>query len=345
MTYMEKEINEQPEILKKLLHESLSKAEELCEEIKKRKINFVYIAGRGTSDNAGVYLKYILETYAEMPVALAAPSVITLYHGKPDLKDCLVIGISQSGEALDVMEVIKLANEQGAVTLTITNYDKSPLAVLAKYHFNCLAGEEKSVAATKTFTSEMFIGSIITACLSSNSQLRKWIHDIPEKAEKYIRDYEIDQEAVKSLVSEEECFVMARGMNYPIALEASLKIQETCYVRARAYSLSDFYHGPFAMLQDKTNVIMIAPDGESINDTFDMVKKLNQVGCKVVSFTNNLKIKENSTHSIEIYSEMNDFESPILNAIAIQRFALKLSLAKGLDPDHPRNLRKVTLTK
>ncbi|MBN2853512.1 MAG: SIS domain-containing protein [Clostridia bacterium] len=345
MTFMEKEINEQPDVLALLLDKSLSKAEELCKEIKKRNINFVYIAGRGTSDNAGVYIKYILETYAKMPVALAAPSVITLYHGKPDLKDCLVIGISQSGEALDVLEVIKLANEQGAVTLSITNYDESPLAKLAAYHFNCFAGEEKSVAATKTFTSEMFIGAIITAALSDNDELTRWIHEIPGKAKKYISEYVIDINAVNSLKDENECFVMARGMNYPIALEASLKIQETCYVRARAYSLSDFYHGPFAMLQDQTNVIMIAPEGESINDTLDMVQKLNAVGCKVISFTNNKMIKDCSTHNIEIYNDMNDFESPIINAIAIQRFALKLSLAKGLDPDHPRNLRKVTLTK
>lgn len=345
MIYMEKEINEQPKVLEHLLLKSIEKAKELCEDIKKRDIKFIYLAGRGTSDNAGVYIKYIIETYVGIPVALAAPSVITLYNGKPNLKECLVIGISQSGEALDVLEVIRLANVQEALTMTITNFEKSPLAKEAMYHFNCYAGEEKSVAATKTFTSEMYIGAIITAVLLNKEKLLQMVKDIPNKAKNYLSNYIINKEAVNTLKNKKECFVLARGMNYPIALEAALKIQETCYIRARAYSLSDFYHGPLAMLEKDMVVILIAPNGQSLKDTLAMIEKLNENKCIIISFTNNSEVKNKSTYSIDIFDNMNDFESPILNAISIQRFALKLSLLKGLNPDNPRNLRKVTLTK
>jgi len=345
MTYMEKEIKEQPSILENLFIKTFKKANILKEQIKKKDIKYIYLAGRGTSDNAGVYLKYIMESYVGIPVALAAPSVITLYNGKLNLKECLVIGISQSGEALDVLEVINLAKKQGAITLTITNYENSPLAKISDFHFNCFSGEEKSVAATKTFTAEMFIGAIITATLSDNKDLLELVKNIPNKAKQYIEEYDINDSAIQLMKDKQECFVLARGMNYPIALEGALKIQETCYVRARAYSLSDFYHGPLAMLQENTYVILIAPKGESSKDIIKIIEKLNDNKCIIIAFTNDEDISELCTKSINIYNDMSDFESPILNAIAIQRFALQLSLSKGLNPDQPRNLRKVTLTK
>jgi len=345
MTYMEKEIKEQPLILENLFIKTVEKANRLKKVIKEKDIKYIYLAGRGTSDNAGVYLKYIMESYVGIPVALAAPSVITLYNGKLNLKECLVIGISQSGEALDVLEVINLAKKQGATTLTITNYDESPLAQIASFHFNCYSGEEKSVAATKTFTAEMYIAAIITAILSDDKNLLELVKNIPNKAKEYITEYAINGKAIQLMKDKQECFVLARGMNYPIALESALKIQETCYVRARAYSLSDFYHGPLAMLQENTHVLLIAPEGESSKDIIKIVEKLNDNKCIVIAFTNDEKVRNLCTESINIYNTMNDFESPILNAIAIQRFALQLSIAKGLNPDQPRNLRKVTLTK
>lgn len=345
MTLMLKEIFEQPTVIKAAIDGNYDLAKKLCVEIEKRKIKYVYLAGRGTSDHAGIYFKYILETYTHLPVALAAPSILTMYDGKVDFTDGLVVGISQSGEAADVLEVIKRANKQNALTMSITNFEKSPLASESNYHFCCNAGLEKSVAATKTFTAEMVICALITALLSKEDDLLKQVLSISDLIKNYLENYSIDKKAVKLLKDKKECFVLARGMNYPISLEATLKIQETCYVRARGYSISDFYHGPLAMLEKDMPVILIAPEGASTKDIKEIVMRLKDNDCSIISFTNIDSIKEDSSGIIDLPSGLNDFISPFISAVAIQRYACDLSLLKGLNPDNPRNLKKVTITK
>ncbi len=345
MTLMMKEIGSQPDVLERVLLENAEKVKKLCFEIKKRNIKFLYMAARGTSDHAAVYTKYIIETYTGIPVAFAAPSVITVYGGKPNLTDALVVGISQSGKAEDVLEVIRHARLQGALTASITNYDSSPLAVESEYHFSCYAGEEKSVAATKTFTAQMMVMAMITAELSDNDDLLKELRQVPARLSELIKETDSINKVAGKFKAMEECFVLSRGTNYSIALEGALKIQETCYVRAKAYAISDFYHGPLALLDDKIPVFVIAPKGKISGDAKVLMRVLNKYGIRTIAVTNDMSISKMASVVISIPMGMTDFTSPFLSAAAMQIFACKLSIAKGLDPDNPRNIKKVTITR
>ena len=345
MTLMMKEIGSQPDVLEKVLLENSEQVKKLCSEIKNRKIKFLYMAARGTSDHAAVYTKYIMETHTGIPVAFAAPSVITVYGGKPNLADALVVGISQSGKAEDVLEVIRHARLQGALTASITNYDSSPLAVESEYHFRCYAGEEKSVAATKTFTAQMMVMAMITAELSGNDNLLNELRQVPAKLSELIKETDYIDKVAGKFKAMEECFVLSRGTNYSIALEGALKIQETCYVRAKAYAISDFYHGPLALLDDEIPVFVIAPKGKISGDAKALMRVLNKYGIQTVAVTNDISISKTASLVISIPKGITDFTSPFLSAVAMQIFACRLSIAKGLDPDNPRNIKKVTITR
>lgn len=345
MTLMLKEINEQPAVLARLLKENKEPVEHLCEEIRNRKIEFAYIAARGTSSHAAFYAKYILETYVGIPVAFAAPSIITIYKGKPKLKNALVIGISQSGKAADVMEVLKEGNKQGAVTLAITNYPDSPMAKEARWHLACLAGEEKSVAATKTYSAQMMVVAMITANLAQDDGLKKQLEKVPTLVNSFLKDYGISDELIDKYKQMQECFVLARGMNYPIAMEGALKIQETCYVRAKAHSISDFYHGPLALAEPAMPVFLIATGTQTKQVNIEMIKTLKAHGVEPVLITDNEDIENPGGRKIVIPVTPGDFTAPFITTAVVQLFACKLSLAKGLNPDKPRNIKKVTITK
>jgi len=345
MTLMQQEINSQPDVLEGLIDKSLPKVDALCDEIIERDIKLVYIAARGTSDHAAVYSKYILETYTGIPVAFAAPSIITVYDADINLKDALVVGISQSGKAEDVLSVVKHANSQGALTVCLTNYDDSPMAKEGKYHFSCMAGEEKSVAATKTFTAQMMIMALLVSRLSGRDDLLERLRMIPTRIRQFLNNCKIDTGLIEKLRDMNECFVLARGKNYAIALEGALKIQETCYVRAKAYATSDFYHGPLALLDEKIPVFLIAPLSRTSHDTREILKRISDYGIKTIAVTNDGEIEKMASDVIRIPDGIRGIDSPFVTAVAMQQFACMLSLAKGLDPDNPRNIKKVTITK
>ncbi|MBN2559097.1 MAG: SIS domain-containing protein [Clostridia bacterium] len=345
MTIMIDEINSQPKVLEKVLAKSRKGVRDLCREVRERKIELIYIAARGTSDHAAVYAKYILEIHAGIPVAFAAPSVITVYGGKPGLQNALVIGISQSGKAEDVLEVLRHAGRQGSLTAAITNYEDSPMAKEAAYHFSCMAGEEKSVAATKTFTAQMMIMAMIAAGLSGGGELMGELETVPAKISEFLADFGVPDRIVNKYKDMQECFVLARGTNYSIALEGALKIQETCYVRAKAYAMSDFYHGPLALLDTSIPVFLIAPGGLTDEGNMEMAGVLSGYGIETTAVTNDAGIKGMVSETIWVPPGLSDFTSPFVTAAAMQLFACKLSLAKGLNPDNPRNIKKVTITR
>lgn len=345
MTLMFSEILEQPEVLVRCHNTNRENIKSLVNTIKEREINSVVIAARGTSDHAGIYGKYIIEYELGLPVSLASPSIYTIYKKKVDLSKSLVIGISQSGKAADVLEVIKSAKECGAVTVTITNDTASPLAKEAGTHLFCDAGLEKSVAATKTCTSEMYLLAQLVAEWSGNEDNMKELSEVPVKLSEIFDEADAISEKVERYRFMNECFVLARGINYPIAMESALKIQETAYVRARAYATSDFYHGPFAMIQKDMPVIVYAPNGPTLNDTTDMIKKLKENEAEVIVVSNNDEVIEMGNCSFKIPQTSNDIVSPFYNVVIAQLFACNLSIIKGLNPDTPRSLNKVTITK
>ncbi|PYG89890.1 glucosamine--fructose-6-phosphate aminotransferase (isomerizing) [Ruminiclostridium sufflavum DSM 19573] len=345
MVNMWKEILEQPEVLKKTAETNAAVIEGLTADLKVRDISTVIIAARGTSDHAAVYAKYAIETLTGIPVSLAAPSVFTMYNKKINMKNCLVIGISQSGKAADAIEVVKAAAGQGAVTMSVTNFVDSPMAAASQYHLFCDAGIEKSVAATKTFTSTVFLLINFIARWAQKEELLKELEKTPDIMKDLFAQEDNIKETVQKYRFMKECFVLARGINYSIALEAALKIQETAYVRAKAFATSDFHHGPFAMIERDMPVIVYAPEGPSSKDVLEMVNKLKDNEADILIVSNNQGLLELGNSRIKIPENCSDYISPLFNAVAAQMFACKLSLLKGLNPDSPRGLNKVTITR
>ncbi|HEX2928044.1 MAG TPA: SIS domain-containing protein [Ruminiclostridium sp.] len=345
MVKMWEEILEQPEVLERTIATNTGVIDELIGDLRSREISTVVIAARGTSDHAAVYAKYAIETLVGIPVSLAAPSVLTMYNKKVSMKNCFVIGISQSGKAADAIEVVKAAAEQGSVTMSVTNFVDSHLAQASKYHLFCDTGLEKSVAATKTFTSTVYLLINFIARWANNQELLDELKNTPEMMRKVFEQAENIKEAVKKYRFMKECFVLARGINYSVALEAALKIQETTYVRAKAFATSDFHHGPFAMVERDMPVIVYAPEGPSKKDILEMINKLKSSEADILVVSNSKELLALGDSIVEIPGNCSDYVSPLLNVTVAQMFACSLSLLKGLNPDSPRGLNKVTITR
>lgn len=355
-TLMWKEISETPEIFNKIINNNAEKIKSLVEAIKSSKATNFVAAARGTSDHALIYFKYLLEINSDYTVGLSAPSVITLYKGKVNYANSVVIGCSQSGKAADVLEVIRKGNEQGAITIGVTNDEESPIAKEAKYHLFCSCGEEKSVAATKTFSAELFIMLWLAselAKLKDNLALIKTLgqeinHVIPQ-IDSLTTKY---AEMFKDMKSG---FVLSRGLTYPIALEATLKLQETCYIQMKGYPNSEFYHGPMAMVNPSTPVIVYCAKNNGDDEMQSIVRadqvkcleKMLSLGAPVLLITNDCVLtgKSPKCNDALINFSLPEEFAMFIFALFAQMFACKISCSIGNNPDSPRALKKVTITK
>jgi len=344
MTKMWQEILEQPRAVESCISYNKAVVKDLIRAIELKKIRSVVIAARGTSDHVAIYAKYAIETLKGIPVALAAPSVVTVYDCALDLKDCLVIGISQSGKAEDVRLFLDSAKTQGAITMALTNNLESPLAREANFHLFCAAGEEKSVAATKTFTTQMAAILYFVSEWANHATMKKEILLLAGGIEETIEMNKNIADHVDRYRFMNECFVLARGINYAASMETALKIQETCYVRAKAYATSDFYHGPFAMIDRDMPVIMFLPEGQAYSNAYDMAFKIIEAGADLMVVSNLDDALALGNVGVRIAETSSDYVSPFFNVAVAQMFACQLSLAKGLNPDSPRSLNKVTIT-
>lgn len=344
-TIMWKEIGEQPEALKRCEEANRSVIRELAQHIREFDPSCVIIAARGTSDHVATYAKYLIEIYCHIPVCLSAPSVMTLYGSPVDMSRCLVIGISQSGMAEDVLEVMQTARKQGAVVVGVTNEPDSRIARNCDYHLYCAAGPEKSVAATKTFTMQLYLMTLLVEALSSHPVVRAGLEKIPQAVESAL--------ALESRIEEKsacyrlmnECFVLSRGLLYPLAMETALKIQETCYIRARAYAVSDFQHGPFAMVDRQIPVILLAADEHSDRDIVDMIHRLKEQSVDILLITNKQRILDETGNGFKLPDGCEGIPGAFACGVIAQMFACSLAVRKGNNPDAPRGLRKVTITR
>ena len=345
MTQMWAEILEQPIALERCYVRNEQTIKEIVQAAKGKNVRQVVLAARGTSDHAAVYGKYVIELLLGIPVSLAASSIFTIYQGSMSFENCLVIGISQSGKAADVLEVMRSAKRNGAVTVGITNNAESEIALESEFFLNCEAGVEKSVAATKTFGTQIFLLAALAAEWAENKSIQDEIYRLPERISQVFGVAEAIDSKVERYRFMNECFVLARGINYAISLEAALKIQETTYVRAKAFATSDFQHGPIAMIDHDIPVFIFAPDGPSLKDVTGMIEKMRSQEIETIVISNRADVLEMGTTAFCIPNTSNDIISPFFNVIVAQMFACKLALVKGLNPDSPRGLNKVTVTK
>ena len=343
MSLMLREIAEQPAALQKTMAEERGKIERLGELLKQRDIDLIVLVARGSSDNAALFGRYLLEITTGIPVSLSAPSVHTLYDAKLNLKHAVVIGVSQSGEGEDINRVLENARGSGAFTIGITNEPDSSMVKLVDETLLMHGGRERSVAATKTFTGQILLFYMLSAALAKDGRPIDY-QSIPDLAERALEQKPAIVELVQRYVFMENCVVVGRGLAYANAYEFALKLMETCYVVAERFSSADFLHGPVAMIERHFPVIIFAPPGVMLAGTKDLIKRLHELRADTLAITGDLEVAATCSRSIIMPRELDEFLAPIHYIIPAQMFAALLAEAKGLDPDEPRSLSKVTRT-
>lgn len=338
-TKMLKEIREQPEVLGRVLDEGWGATFAAARDLRARGFRSAMIAARGTSDNAALYAKYLFEVNLGVPTALASPSAFTLYGSTMRLEDVLVVGISQSGESKDVLETIRRARELGAATLTATNDESSSMAGAADHHLRLRAGKEESVAATKTYTAELMLLYLLTRALNGAETPGAEAEDLPEKARTLLRS---GWEGTARYRYADRMVVTSRGYNLPTAQEAALKLMETSYVVAQPFSEADLRHGPMALVTEDFPVLAIVPPGKARSTMTGLIETLDGRGAELLAVAEDGETLDKAAAGFRVPVSCPEELSPVLYAMPTQLLAHDLAVLKGLDPDAPRGLSKVT---
>jgi glutamine---fructose-6-phosphate transaminase (isomerizing) len=343
MSLMMKEIHQQPEALARILKEESKHAEVFGRYLASKSINMIVLVARGSSDNAALFGRYLLEISCGLPVSLAAPAVHTLYHSRLKLQNALVVGISQSGEGDDINLVLESARKSGALTLGITNESHSTMTGLVDDVFLIRAGKEKSVAATKTFTGQLLMFYLLAAALNRGRGLDQ-LKSIPELAAEALKLEPVISRLVERFRFMGHCIVVGRGLNYANAYEFAIKLMETCYVVAERFSSADLLHGPVAMVEADFPLFLFAPPGKTFKDLKSMALKLNSMKAESVIISSEPSILKWATCPVQMKTGIPEILSPIPYIIPGQLFAAQLAEFKGLSPDRPRSLHKITKT-
>lgn len=339
------EIEAQPDVLRRLLRRQRTQAEAIAGVVERRRPRFIYLAGRGTSDNACRYAQYIAGHFHRLPAALAAPSLFSLYRTPPALADGLVIGISQSGRSPDMVAVIEEASRQGATTLAITNSPTSPLAAAAELVLDTGAGDELAVAATKTYTAQLFAIAMVSAALGAAEERWRQLGEVAGVIERALESEETVAHLAARRGSMEHCVVIGRGFNYATAHEWSLKLKELAHVAAEPYSPSDLQHGPITVLQRGSVVVAALARGAALDDGLRLLRRLrDEQGAELTLVSDAPEALALVDDALRLDGEVPEWLSPITLIVPAQLFCLHLALAKRLDPESPPGLTKVTCT-
>jgi glutamine---fructose-6-phosphate transaminase (isomerizing) len=340
---MIKEILDQPRALTRSYQAERAHALEFKNFARRRNFRLIVLVARGTSDNAALFGRYLLELTTGIPVSLCAPSIHTLYHAKVELREALVIGISQSGEGTDVNVVLKAARRQGAFTIGITNEAKSTMTGLADDIFLVRAGTQRSVAATKTYTGQLLMLYLLAAALGSNVTLER-VGEIAGWAAQALRLAPDIRQIVERYRYMRQCVVVARGLNYANAFELALKLMETCYVVAERFSAADFLHGPIALIERDFPVILLVPPGKTQRDMKRLAERVRKLRAETLILSSEGVELPRAVQSVRIPALIPEIYTPIPYIVPGQLFAALLAEVKGINPDQPRSLQIVTRT-
>lgn len=339
------EIFEQPERLASLLDKQRQTVLEIAKAIQSRDVQYAFLAARGTSDNAGRYANYLWGAHNGIPIALATPSLFTYYQSPPRLKGALVVGVSQSGQSPDIVSVLEEGRKQGCLTLAITNIPDSPLANAADLVLDIQAGEEKAVAATKTYTTELMAIAMLSAALSNLEERWKQLESVSKWAEQTLALDETIAGMAQRYRYMSQCVVLGRGFNYATAFEWALKLKELTYLIAEPYSSADFQHGPIAMVEGGFPVLAVAPSGKVQESMRDMLTHLRRdKDAELVVISDDEAVLALGQSPIQLPLHIPEWLTPLVSIIPAQLFACHLTEVKGYDTEKPRSITKVTET-
>ena len=351
--HFEREILEQPGCLSRLLADGRGAVERIAAAVRQFAPAFVVTAARGSSDNAARYAKYLFGVHNGLVVSLGAPSLVTLYAARPALGRALIVGISQSGESPDIVALLREGRRQGGLTVALTNSPASPLAQAAEYALDLRAGVEQAVVASKSYTCQLMALAMLSAALEQEPERWRDLGAVPEAVGRTLElNRGLYQLAGGSpalpprLATEERMLVMGRGFNFATTFEVALKLKETAYVMAEPYATPDLLHGPLAMLQPGFPALVIAARGVTLSSTVDALEILEARGAQIVMLSDDdaLLSRTGTGMRLPFVAGVPEWLSPLVAVIPGQLYALRLARARGLDPDRPRGLTKVTKT-
>jgi glucosamine--fructose-6-phosphate aminotransferase (isomerizing) len=342
---LEQEIHEQPAVLRRLLTEGWVAAERAAARIRERAPCFIVLVARGSSDNAARYGQYLFGAANRLPVALATPSLFTLYSSPPRLESSLVLAVSQSGRSPDIVTVVEEGRRQGALTLALTNDPASPLAAAAEEVLPLQAGPERSVAATKTYTASLVALALLSALLAGDEAHLAELEAVPDWVTQALAVAPAARAAADRYREMEVCAVLSRGYNYATAFEIALKLKELAGIIAEPYSSADFQHGPVALVERGFPVLAVVPQGPLETELTGFLGDLRARGAELLvisALEGSLALAQTP---LRLPEGVPEWLSPVVAVVPGQVLALELAQVRGLDPDHPRGLRKVTLTR
>lgn len=336
------EIETQPEVIESFVATEWAGTEEIAAWVSELEFSHVVLAARGSSDNAARYAQYLWGAHNSINVALAAPSLYTLYESPPDLEGSLVVGISQSGESPDLLAVLESGKRQGRPILTITNSPGSPMARIADMHLNIAAGDELAIAATKTYTSQLIAVAALSAAMTGNPSHHEALTRVAPAVRATLADARSVAPFASAMAGAQRCVTIGRGYNHSTAFEWALKIAELSYIVAQPFSAADFRHGPLALVEPGLAVLAVATDGPLFDDVSDLIEVIQGLGARVVAISDRTDCP--AADVISLPAGLPEWLTPIPATVAAQIFTYHLTVARGLDPDNPRAIHKVTRT-
>jgi glucosamine--fructose-6-phosphate aminotransferase (isomerizing) len=350
MSKMLEEIRQQPHTLDRTLRGELRGFEKLKRHFEAKPPRMVVLAARGTSDNAAQFGRYLIEITTGIPVSLAAPSVSTLYHRDLLLNDALLVAISQSGESTDTNDILEEGRRRGAFTIGITNEKNSTMARISDHSVLVRAGKEKSVAATKTYTGQLLSFYLLAWALGAKIDIDD-LRRLPEWAASALTLEALIRTRAERFRFMDHAVVIGRGLNYANAFEWALKLMETNYIVAERFSQADILHGPIAMVGSAFPAFLLCPPGVTWQGMKELAQRLDGLKAESLSITDQSNKQASTPTALVVPAKLGysgplpaDVYTPIPYIIPAQLFAATLAEVKGLNPDEPRGLSKVTLT-
>ncbi len=340
---MLREIRDEPERAAALLDRQSGALERALAPLRDERPPLILVAGRGTSHHAAIYAHYLFQHFLGIPVSGAALSLFTLYPAPLRLKGSLAIGISQSGESPDVVRTLRTARKMGAFTLAVTNAVRSSLGEATHHTVNLRARRERAVAATKTYTNSLI--AMLMVCRALGGEIGQGeLERLPAAIQTAMECEGTIADLVPYYRYAQRCVCLARGFNYATVREVALKLMETCYLGSTGMSAADFLHGPIAFVEHRTPVTFFAAAGPAYSFMVDLAKRLDRQEVDVLAFTNEADILGHCRLGVHCPVAMAEALTPVPFSTLGQLFACHLALTRGLNPDAPRRLRKVTRT-
>lgn len=350
MTIMAEEIRQVPGVVDEQLAAAGAVAAGVAEAVRQSRPGWVSIVARGTSDHAAIYARYLIETQLGWPVGLASPSVTTVYHAPTDWSHGLVLAISQSGRSPDLVAVVEAARHGGALTVAVTNVPDSPLERAAALSVRCAAGEERAVAATKSYVAELAAVASIVAALAPESELAAALPRVPEVLRAALAAAEAwlagaGRELVEAIAGAGRALVVSRGYNLATALETALKLKETGRIFAEGYSAADLEHGPIALASAGFPTLVFRPDGPMGASIDPAAERSRSLGARTWTIGGLEAGGRPDTLTLDALSGLPECLTPLALILPGQLLAEAVAVRLGLSPDAPAGLNKVTLTR